>query len=290
MPASRATAPDAPSGGADERVLVLEHGRADRHYWRDIWHYRELFAILAWRDVAVRYKQTVIGVAWAVVRPLVTMVVFTVVFGKLAGLPSDGATPYPLLVLAGMLPWMLFAGVLSEASMSLVGNAHLIGKVYFPRLIVPGAAAVVALVDFAVNLVVLAALMAWYGVVPGWRIAVLPGFIALAVLASLGPALLMTALNVKYRDFRYIVPFIVQLGLYVSPVGFSSAVVPEAWRLWYSLNPVVGVIDGFRWCLLGGESRLYLPGFALSLGVVAACLWLGVAYFRRTERSFADFV
>jgi len=290
MPASRATTPDAPSGGADERVLVLEHGRADRHYWRDIWHYRELFAILAWRDVAVRYKQTVIGVAWAVVRPLVTMVVFTVVFGKLAGLPSDGATPYPLLVLAGMLPWMLFAGVLSEASMSLVGNAHLIGKVYFPRLIVPGAAAVVALVDFAVNLVVLAALMAWYGVVPGWRIAVLPGFIALAVLASLGPALLMTALNVKYRDFRYIVPFIVQLGLYVSPVGFSSAVVPEAWRLWYSLNPVVGVIDGFRWCLLGGESRLYLPGFALSLGVVAACLWLGVAYFRRTERSFADFV
>jgi len=290
MPASRATTPDAPSGGADERVLVLEHGRADRHYWRDIWHYRELFAILAWRDVAVRYKQTVIGVAWAVVRPLVTMVVFTVVFGKLAGLPSDGATPYPLLVLAGMLPWMLFAGVLSEASMSLVGNAHLIGKVYFPRLIVPGAAAVVALVDFAVNLVVLAALMAWYGVVPGWRIAVLPGFIALAVLASLGPALLMTALNVKYRDFRYIVPFIVQLGLYVSPVGFSSAVVPEAWRLWYSLNPVVGVIDGFRWCLLGGESRLYLPGFALSLGAVAACLWLGVAYFRRTERSFADFV
>ena len=290
MPASRATAPDAPSGGADERVLVLEHGRADRHYWRDIWHYRELFAILAWRDVAVRYKQTVIGVAWAVVRPLVTMVVFTVVFGKLAGLPSDGATPYPLLVLAGMLPWMLFAGVLSEASMSLVGNAHLIGKVYFPRLIVPGAAAVVALVDFAVNQVVLAALMAWYGVVPGWRIAVLPGFIALAVLASLGPALLMTALNVKYRDFRYIVPFIVQLGLYVSPVGFSSAVVPEAWRLWYSLNPVVGVIDGFRWCLLGGESRLYLPGFALSLAVVALFLWAGIVYFRRTERTFADLV
>jgi lipopolysaccharide transport system permease protein len=278
----------ATEAGAGERVLVIEAGRAERHYWHDIWHYRELFAILAWRDVAVRYKQTAIGVAWAVVRPLITMVVFTVVFGRLAGLPSDGATPYPLLVLAGMLPWLLFASVLSEASMSLVGNANLIGKVYFPRLIVPGAAAVVALVDFAVNLAVLAALMAWYGVMPGWQVVLLPAFIALAVLASLGPALLITALNVKYRDFRYIVPFIVQLGLYVSPVGFSSAVVPEAWRLWYSLNPVVGVIDGFRWCLLGGESRLDLPGLGLSLVVVAASLWVGLAYFRRTERSFAD--
>jgi lipopolysaccharide transport system permease protein len=290
MSASSAPAPDGDQQDAGERVLVIEPGRAARHYWRDLWHYRELFAILAWRDVAVRYKQTVIGVAWAVVRPLITMVVFTVVFGKLAGLPSDGTTPYPLLVLAGMLPWLLFASVLSEASMSLVGNANLIGKVYFPRLIVPGAAAVVALVDFAVNLAVLAALMAWYGVMPGWQIALLPAFIALAVLASLGPALLITALNVKYRDFRYIVPFIVQLGLYVSPVGFSSAVVPEAWRLWYSLNPVVGVIDGFRWCLLGGESRLDLPGLGLSLAVVAASLWLGIAYFRRTERSFADLV
>jgi lipopolysaccharide transport system permease protein len=276
--------------GSLERTIVLEAGRTERHYWRDLWHYRELFAILAWRDVAVRYKQTVIGVAWAVVRPLLTMVVFTMVFGTLAGLPSDGEVPYPVLVFAGMLPWFLFASVLSEASGSLVGNANLIGKVYFPRLIIPAASAVVALVDFAVTLALLLALMAWYGVVPGWQIALLPGFVALAVLASLGPALLVTALNVKYRDFRYIVPFIVQFGLYVSPVGFSSAVVPEAWRLWYSLNPVVGVIDGFRWCLLGGESQLYLPGFALSLAVVAAFLWLGIAYFRATERSFADLV
>jgi lipopolysaccharide transport system permease protein len=275
---------------AGERVLVIEPGRAERHYWRDLWHYRELFAILAWRDVAVRYKQTAIGVAWALVRPLLTMAIFTVVFGKLAGLPSDGGAPYAVLVLAGMLPWFLFASILSEASMSLVGNANLIGKVYFPRLIIPAAAAAVALVDFAINLAVLAALLAWYGVVPGWQVALLPAFVALAVLASLGPALLITALNVKYRDFRYIVPFIVQFGLYASPVGFSSAVVPEAWRVWYSLNPVVGVIDGFRWCLLGGESRLFLPGFALSLGVVALILWLGVAYFRRTERSFADLV
>jgi lipopolysaccharide transport system permease protein len=271
-------------------VLVLEPGRAERNYWRDLWHYRELFAILAWRDVAVRYKQTVIGIAWAVVRPLLTMIVFTIVFGRLAGLPSDGATPYPVLVFAGMLPWFLFASVLSEASGSLVGNANLLTKVYFPRLIIPASAAVVALVDFAINLAMLFAIMAWYGVVPGWQIVLLPAFIILAVLASLGPALLVTALNVKYRDFRYIIPFFVQFGLYVSPVGFSSAVVPEQWRFWYSLNPVVGVIDGFRWCLLGGESRLFLPGFAVSLAVVALFLWLGIGYFRRTERTFADLV
>jgi lipopolysaccharide transport system permease protein len=273
-----------------ERVLVIEPGRAERHYWRDLWHYRELFAVIAWRDVAVRYKQTVIGVAWAVVRPLLTMVVFTIVFGKLAGLPSDGAAPYAVLVFVGMLPWFLFASVLSEASGSLVANANLIGKVYFPRLIIPAAAAAVALVDFAINLFMLFAIMAWYGVAPGWPIALLPAFVVLAVLASLGPALLITALNVKYRDFRYIIPFIVQFGLYVSPVGFSSAVVPERWRFWYSLNPVVGVIDGFRWCLLGGESQLFMPGFALSLAVVAIFLWLGVAYFRCTERSFADLI
>ena len=293
--AAAADAPEArpgapPACNAGERNLVLEPGRADRHYWADLWHYRELFAILAWRDVAVRYKQTVIGVAWAVVRPLLTMVVFTIVFGKLAGLPSDGAVPYPVLVFAGMLPWFLFSSILSEASGSLIGNANLIGKVYFPRLIIPTSSAVVALVDFAINLAILFAIMAWYGVAPGWQILLLPAFVALAVLASLGPALFLTALNVKYRDFRYIVPFIVQFGLYVSPVGFSSAVVPEAWRFWYSLNPVVGVIDGFRWCLLGGESRLYMPGFLLSLGVVALFSWLGVAYFRRTERSFADLI
>jgi len=271
-------------------VLVIEPGRAERHYWRDLWHYRELFAILAWRDVAVRYKQTVIGIAWAVLRPLLTMMVFTVVFGRLAGLPSDGTVPYPVLVFAGMLPWFLFASVLSEASGSLVVNANLIAKVYFPRLVIPAAAGAVALVDFAINLAILAAIMAWYGVAPGWQIALLPAFVALAVLASLGPALLITALNIKYRDFRYIIPFIVQFGLYASPVGFSSAVVPDAWRFWYSMNPVVGVIDGFRWCLLGGESRLYLPGFAVSLAVVALFLWAGIAYFRRTERTFADIV
>lgn len=268
--------------------IILEAGRAERNYWRDLWRYRELFAILAWRDVAVRYKQTAIGVLWALVRPLLTMVVFTVVFGSLAKLPSDGVVPYPVMVFAGLLPWFLFSSVLGEAAGSLVGNASLIGKVYFPRIIVPAAAAVVALIDFAINLAILFGIMLWFGVVPDWRLLLLPAFVVLAVLASLGPALLITALNVKYRDFRYIIPFILQLGLYVSPVGFSSAAIPDAWRFWYSLNPVVGVIDGFRWSLLGGQAQLYMPGFLLSLGIVAFFLLVGVAYFRRTERTFAD--
>lgn len=281
---------DVPADAPAERRIVLEAGRADRNYWHDLWHYRELFAMLAWRDISVRYKQTVIGIAWAVVRPLLTMVVFTVIFGNLAKLPSDGAVPYPLLVFAGMLPWFLFSSILSDASNSLISNANLITKVYFPRLIVPSATCVVALVDFTINLTILFGLMAWFGFMPNWHIVFLPAFVVLAVLASLGPALFITALNVKYRDFRFLIPFIVQFGLYVSPVGFSSAVVPDAWRFLYSLNPVVGVIDGFRWCLLGGESQLYVPGFLGSLGVVAIVLWIGICHFRRTERAFADLI
>ena len=269
-------------------VLVLEAGRAEKHYWHDLWAYRELFIILAWRDVAVRYKQTVFGVAWAILRPFLTMVVLTIVFGRLAGLPSESAAPYPVMVFAGMLPWSLFASILSEASNSIVSNSTLIGKVYFPRIIVPASSAVTALADFGINLVMLAGLMMWYAFVPSWRLILLPGFVIIAVLASLGPALLIASVNVKYRDFRYVIPFIVQFGLYVSPVGFSSTVVPVQWRFWYSLNPVVGVIDGVRWCILGGDSPLYLPGFILSLGVVALFLWIGIAYFRRTERAFSD--
>jgi len=272
------------------RVIVLERGRTERHYWHDIWAYRELFAILAWRDVSVRYKQTVIGIAWAITRPFLTMVVFTIVFNRLAKLPSEGAAPYPIMVFAGMLAWTLFSTIVAEASNSLVGNANLVGKVYFPRIIIPASSVVVALVELTINLVLLLGLMAWYGFAPTWRIVLLPAFVGLAVLASLGPALFITALNVKYRDFRYIIPFIVQFGLYVSPVGFSSEVVPENWRFWFNLNPVVGVIDGFRWCVLGGESVIYAPGFLLSLGVVALFFWLGVAYFRRTERTFADLI
>lgn len=275
---------------SEARLLILEPGRAERHYWIDLWHYRELFIILAWRDVAVRYKQTVIGVLWALLQPFFSMVVLTVIFGKLAKLPADGNTPYAVMVYAGMLPWQLFSGILSSASNSLVGNANLISKVYFPRLIIPASSAVVTLVDFGISFLILAGLMLWYGFLPSWQILFLPLFILLAIAASLGPALWITALNIKYRDFRYVIPFIIQFGLYVSPVGFSSNIIPEQWRLLYSLNPVVGIIDGFRWCLLGGESNLYLPGFLMSLSIVAFFLWYGIYYFRKTERTFADLV
>ena len=273
-----------------EHLIILEPGRAEKHYWRDIWDYRELFAILAWRDVSVRYKQTALGVAWAVVQPLLTMIVFTIVFSRVAKLPTEGTAPYPIMVYAGMLPWFLFSSLLSGGSNSMVQNTNLIGKVYFPRIIVPVATGGVALVDFTINFVLLGVLMLWFRFLPSWHLIFLPFFIVLALLASLGPALLMTAMNVKYRDFRYIIPFVVQFGIYVSPVGFSSSVVPAKWRFWYSLNPVVGAIDGFRWCVLGGKSALYMPGFLLSLGIVALFLWLGIAYFRRTERTFADLI
>ena len=275
---------------SSEHILVLEPGRAEKHYWRDIWNYRELFAILAWRDVSVRYKQTVIGVAWALVQPLLTMLVFTIVFSRVAKLPSEGTAPYPIMVYAGMLPWFLFSSVLGGAAGSLVTNANLIGKIYFPRIIVPSAAAVVALVDFAISFALLGVLMLWFRFLPSWHIIFLPLFIALAMLASFGAALLMAAMNVKYRDFRYIIPFIVQFGIYVSPVGFSSSVVPAKWRFWYSLNPVVGAIDGFRWCVLGGQSSIYWPGFIVSLIIVLISLWLGIVYFRRTEKTFADLI
>jgi lipopolysaccharide transport system permease protein len=270
--------------------IILEAGRAERHYWLELWHYRELFRVLAWRDVSVRYKQTVIGAAWALIRPFLTMVLFTVVFGKLANLPSEGTAPYAIMVFAGMLPWTFFSSALADASNSLLSGGNLISKVYFPRLILPMAAIGVGLVDFAVNLVMLIALMIWYRFVPSLHIVLLPAFMLIAIFASFGPGLWLSALNVKYRDFRYIIPFIVQFGLYASPVGFSSNIVPEQWRLLYSLNPMVGVIDGFRWCILGGQSRLYLPGFLLSIGVTVFFLWIGIRQFRKTEDSFADLI
>jgi lipopolysaccharide transport system permease protein len=273
-----------------DRELIIEPGCSERHYWRDLWQYRELFRVLAWRDISVRYKQTVIGAAWALIRPFLTMVVFTVVFGRLAGLPSDGTAPYALMVFAGLLPWSFFATALGDASNSLIGNAHLISKVYFPRLIVPIAAVMVAFVDFLISFVILVTLMVWYQFMPGWQVLLLPVFAGIAFMASLGVGVWITALNVKYRDFRYVIPFIVQLGLYVSPVGFSSSIVPEQWRLVYSLNPMVGVIDGFRWCLLGGESHIYWPGLWLGLAVTGFFLWLGLRQFRKMEKSFADLI
>ncbi|AFZ13631.1 ABC-2 type transporter [Crinalium epipsammum PCC 9333] len=270
-------------------TLVIEAGRAERQYWKDLWRYRELFYFLAWRDILVRYKQTAIGITWALIRPFLTMIVFTVVFGRLAKLPSEGV-PYPILVFAALLPWQFFANSLSECSNSLISNSNLISKIYFPRLIIPTSAVVVSFVDFLVSGMILLGLMAWYNFVPSWRILMLPLFILIAFAASLGAGLWLASLNVQYRDFRFIVPFIVQFGLYVSPVGFSSSVVPEKWRLLYSVNPMVGVIDGFRWAILGGTAQIYWPGFILSMGLVILLSASGVWYFRKMERTFADVI
>jgi lipopolysaccharide transport system permease protein len=269
--------------------LVIAAGRARRQYWRDLWRYRELFYFLAWRDILVRYKQTAIGVAWALIRPFLTMVVFTVVFGQIAKLPSNGV-PYPILVFSAMLPWQFFANSLSECSNSLITNANLISKVYFPRLVIPASAVIVSFVDFMISSLILIGLMSWYQFVPSWRIVTLPFFIAVAFMAAMGAGLWLAALNVKYRDFRYIVPFIIQFGLYISPVGFSSSVISDRWRWLYCLNPMVGVIDGFRWAILGGQNQLYLPDFLLSVGFVICLFVLGVRYFRAYERTFADVI
>jgi len=270
--------------------IVIEAGRMERHYWKDLWRYRELFFFLAWRDILVRYKQTVIGVVWAVLRPLLTMLVFTVVFSKLAKLPSDAGAPYAIMVFAAMLPWQFFATSFAEAGNSLISNANMISKVYFPRLIIPTSAIIVSFVDFLISFSILVALMFWYNFMPDIRILMLPVFVLIAFAASLGAGLWIASLNVRFRDFRYIIPFVVQMGMYVSPVGFSSSIVPDQWKLLYSLNPMVGVIDGFRWAIIGGDYQIYWPGFALSLIVVAVLLVGGIYYFRKTEKSFADVI
>ncbi len=280
---------DYESNSTAKPKLIIEAGRADRQYWKDLWRYRELFYFLAWRDILVRYKQTVIGILWALIRPLLTMVVFTIIFGKLAKLPSNDV-PYPILVFAAMLPWQFFANALSECSNSLISNSNLVSKVYFPRLIVPASAVVVSFIDFLISSTILIALMIWYKFVPTWGMLMLPFLIMLAFAAALGGGLWFSALNIKYRDFRFIVPFVVQFGLYVSPVGFSSAIVPEQWRLLYSLNPMVGVIDGFRWAILGQNTAMYWPGFMLSIGIVLLLLISGIWHFRNTERTFADII
>jgi lipopolysaccharide transport system permease protein len=270
--------------------LIIEPGRVEKNYWRDLWRYRELFYFLAWRDILVRYKQTVVGIAWAVIRPLLTMIVFTVIFGRIAKLPAPGSIPYPLLVFAAMLPWQFFSTSLSESSISLIGNSNLISKIYFPRLIIPAGSVITSFVDFLITLALMAALMLWYHYLPDWRLIMLPVFIALAFGTSLGIGLWFCALNVEYRDFRYVVPFIVQFGLYVSPVGFSSSIVHAKWRMLYSLNPLVGVIDGFRWSLLRGESPLDPASTLMSIIITGLLLLSGTWYFRKMERTFADVI
>jgi lipopolysaccharide transport system permease protein len=273
----------------DEFDLVVEPGRSEKNYWIDLWRFRELFLFLAWRDILVRYKQTIIGLAWSLIRPFLTMIVFTVIFGRLAKLPSDGV-PYPILVYAAMLPWQFFSTSFSEASNSLLSNSNMLTKIYFPRLIIPASTVIVNFVDFLISFIILIGLMIWYRFVPSWTILYLPLFLGLALLTAMGAGLYVAALNVKYRDFKYIVPFVVQFGMYISPVGFSSNVVPEKYRLLYSLNPMVGVIDGFRWCILGGDSQIYLPGMILSLGLIIFLLIFGIWYFRKMEKTFADII
>ncbi|HEX7570197.1 MAG TPA: ABC transporter permease [Verrucomicrobiae bacterium] len=272
--------------------LVIEAGKTERHYWADLWRYRELFFFLSWRDILVRYKQTVIGILWAVLRPLLTMIVFTVVFGRLAKMPSEGL-PYPVFVYVAMLPWLFFSSALAEASNSLITNANMISKIYFPRLVIPASAVIVCFVDFLISAVILAGLMAWYHVLPGWRLLCLPLFTVLALFASFGVGLWLSALNVKYRDFRYVIPFVVQFGIFVSPVGFGSAVVRAkcgdlVYQL-YGLNPMVGVIDGFRWAV-GSDVPLNVSGLFTSVAVTVLLLFSGLKYFRATEKAFADII
>ena len=269
--------------------MLIEAGRAERHYWRDVWRYRELFYFLAWRDILVRYKQTAIGIAWTLLRPLLTLVAFTLVFGKLAGLGTSGP-PYALVVFSGLLPWLFFANAFTEAANSLMDNTSLITKVYFPRMIIPASSVIVSLVELMLSAVILVALLGVYRYMPGWQVLLLPIFVVIAFAAAVGAGLWLAALNVKYRDFRYVIPFLVQIGLYVSPVGFMSALVPANWRLLFSLNPMVSVIDGFRWAILGPGYEPYWAGFALSVVVVLVLLVAGLYYFRSMERSFADVI
>lgn len=274
--------------GQSERVAVIEPGALEREYWRDMWRFRELFAILTWRDLTLRHRQTVLGVAWSVIRPLTMVLIFTFVFGRVAKLPSDGSAPYPLMVFAGLLPWSLISNIVGQVCGNVLNNASLMAKIYFPRLLLPAVTVATALVDTLISVPLLFAMFLWFGFLPDWRIIFFPVFLVFAVLVSIGPGLWFTAMNVRYRDFQYVTGFFLQFGLYVSPVGFSSSAIPQQWRFLYSLNPAVAVIDGFRWCLFRGATPLYMPGFACSVVITALMLWAGVTYFRKAERTFVD--
>jgi lipopolysaccharide transport system permease protein len=269
--------------------IILEAGRASHHYWRDLWRYRELAGFLAWRDVKVRYKQAALGFSWAVVQPAINTLLLTFVFGNLAGMPAGDGIPYPLIVLCGLMPWQLFSSALSGAGNSLVGNANLVSKVYFPRLLVPVASLAVALVDFSVMLGLTTLLMLYFGFMPDWHLLLLPLFLLLALVIALGAGLWITALTVRYRDFRFITPFLLQIGIFVTPVGYRTDFLPN-WRDLLALNPLAGVVDGVRWCILAGETELYVPGLAISVGVAAVLLGTGLWFFRRMEREFADII
>ena len=274
--------------------VFIEPGRAEKNYWKDLWRYRELFYILSWRDLKVRYKQTVIGVVWSVLRPLLTMAIFTFIFKNVAKFEAPDGVSYPVLVFAGLLPWQFFAAGLTESSNSLIGNERLISKVYFPRMIIPAASVITSLVDFFISLVLMFGLMLLFRDVPTVNLIFLPVFILMAFFASFGIGLWLTALNVKYRDFKHVVPFLVQIGLYISPVGFTSykasEIIPEKFRLLYYLNPMAGVIDGFRWCFFGEKTPIDWNGMLLSAAVIVVFMLIGIRTFRRMEKSFADLI
>jgi lipopolysaccharide transport system permease protein len=258
-------------------------------YWRDLWSYRELFWFLTWRDLLIRYKQTAVGIGWAVLRPVLGMLALTLVFGRFAKLPSEGA-PYPVLVLAGLLPWQFFSNALSEGGTSLLNNSNLVSKIYFPRMIIPASAVVTAMVEFAISLLLLAALMWWQQYVPSWRVLFLPLFIILSLLCAAGTGLWISALMIRYRDVRMVLPFILQFGFFLSPIGYSSSVVPARWHLLYSLNPLVGIIDGFRWSILNGPAELTGGSVLISVGMSLFVIVSGAIFFRRVERTLADVI
>ncbi|MFH1903534.1 MAG: ABC transporter permease [Candidatus Omnitrophota bacterium] len=256
--------------------------------FRELWRYRELFWFLALRDILIRYKQAVIGIAWSILQPLLTMIVFSIIFGRLAKLPSDGV-PYPILTFTALLPWQFFAQSMSSSSQSIVGGASIISKVYFPRLIIPASAVISGIIDFCISFVILIGMMVWYKIVPTANIIYLPLFLLLAFTAALGVGLWLSALNVEFRDVFYIVPFLVQAGQFISPVAYSSSIIPEKWKLLYSLNPMAGVIDGFRWCILGTATPNW-TGIIISAVSVLVIFAGGLLYFRKMERTFADVI
>ena len=270
--------------------LIIEPSKGTGDFILELLKYRELFFFMAWRDILVRYKQTVVGIAWSVIRPFLSMVVFTVIFGRVAKLPTEGSAPYPIMVFSALLPWQYFSSSMSSSAGSVMRAGGMISKIYFPRLILPTSAVLVSAVDFLISFAMLCILMVVYGFVPSPYIVLLPVFFIPATLTALGIGFWFSAVGVKYRDFNYILPFIVQFGMYVSPVGFSSSVIPERWRLIYSLNPMVGVIDGFRWCIQGTEVSLYPPAFIISIVSSLIMFYYGLRFFRKTEKTFADFI
>lgn len=273
-----------------KNIIILESGRSNQRYWRDLWLARDVTWILALRDISVRYKQSALGISWVILRPLFTMLVFTLVFEKIARLSSEGGMPYPILVLSGMVPWVLFSTALPDITGSLVNNSNLIGKIYFPRLAIPLASISNAVVEFLICSFLLLILMLFYGMAYSWTLVLLPLFGVLALFSSIGLGLWWATLNVRYRDFRFVIPFVMQAGLYLTPIGYSSQHIPEQWKLFFYLNPMVAVVDGFRWAISSGASEMYWTGLFGSILTSTLLLFVGIYYFRKSERTFADVI